>query len=98
MRDKNAFDSLLYFTRKNEGELRTKEELRVALMRNEDIVGRGWDAVPPLDLSDLPRFDQRPAAISISIESVLGDLILLVVLNVIFFILAYMSFLRGSVK
>jgi ABC-type transport system involved in multi-copper enzyme maturation permease subunit len=105
MKNEQAFDSLLYFTRKTEGELRTKEELREAMMRNEDILGSGWDAVPPLDLSDLPRFSQYGesspypyAAISGSIKFMLVDLILLVVLNVIFFILAYMSFLRASVK
>ena len=67
-------------------------------MRDEDIEGKGWDAVPPLDLGDLPRFDQHPAAISASVEPVLVDLVLLVVLNVIFFILAYMSFLRKPAK
>lgn len=98
MRAKHAFDSLLYFTRKTEDQLRTKEELKAAMMRDEDIEGSGWDAVPPLDISDLPRFSQRPAAISASAEPVLADLILLVFLNIIFFILAYMSFLRKPVK
>jgi ABC-type transport system involved in multi-copper enzyme maturation permease subunit len=98
MRAKDAFNSLVYFTRKTMDELRTKEELKAAMMRNEDIEGRGWDAIPPLDLGDLPRFNQHPAAVSASVEPVLVDLVLLVVLNVIFFILAYMSFLKGPVK
>jgi len=98
MKSKQAFSSLLYFTRKTEGELRTQEELKEAMVRGEDIEGKGWDAVAPLELGDLPRFDQHPAAVSASVEPVLVDLSLLVVLNVIFFTLAYMLFLRGHVK
>ena len=98
MRDKHAFDSLTYFTRKSEDELRSKEELKAILMRGEEIGDNGWDTVPALNLSDLPRFSQDQTSISEGIGSALIDLVLLVVLNVIFFTLAYMAFLREPLK
>ncbi len=98
MQNKHAFDSLIYFTRKTEDELRTKEELKAALIRDEDVEGDGWDGVPALDLSDLPRFDQDQTSIAASLGPALVDIVLLVVFNVIFFILAYMSFLREPLK
>lgn len=98
LRKKKSFESLLYFTRKTEDELRTREELRLAMMQEEDILGKGWKAISPLALDDLPMFSQRSEGGSTTIGHASVDLILLIFLTVIFFTLAHLSFLRSSVK
>jgi ABC-type transport system involved in multi-copper enzyme maturation permease subunit len=51
-----------------------------------------------LDLSDAPAFDFRYMPVGDRLGEVAGDLLLLVLWNVIFFMLAYLSFLRYSVQ
>lgn len=57
-----------------------------------------WDSVEPLDLSDLPRFQFERASIADSIRHTMPDLVILIALNLLFFMLAHISFLRGGVK
>jgi len=98
MISKNAFGSLLYFTRKNKDNLRTREELKDAMMRKEDILGKGWKAVLPLEFNDLPQFNYNSSSFINMFESSLVDIVLLIFLNVIFFISAHLSFLKRPVK
>jgi hypothetical protein len=57
-----------------------------------------WDEVKPLDLSDLPEFEFKGPSILVNISYTISDLMILVVLNLLFFMLAYVSFMRGGVK
>lgn len=56
------------------------------------------DQSKELDLSDAPAFDFRYMPVGDRLGEVTGDLLLLVLWNVIFFMLAYLSFLRYSVQ
>ena len=57
-----------------------------------------WNSVKPLDLSDMPIFQFRGSSVIDSIVYMMPDLVILIVLNLLFFLLAYVSFLRGDVK
>jgi len=59
---------------------------------------RSWDWAEPLDLRDLPRFQFEGLSIAYSIGHAMPDLVILIVLNLLFFMLAHISFLRGGVK
>ena len=57
-----------------------------------------WDSVEPLDLSGLPRSQFERASIADSIRYTAPDLVILIALNLLFFMFAHISFLRGGVK
>jgi hypothetical protein len=60
-------------------------------MRKE---GTTYKNFPALDLRDFPRFTYRPEGIAKSIQRVLPDIALLIMVNLLFFMLAFRTFLR----
>lgn len=52
----------------------------------------------PLDLGDIPIFHQRGESIASSLNRAIPDIVVLIMLNVVFFMLSYMVFVRQEVK
>jgi len=61
-----------------------------------DLKGRYWDKAEPL--KDIPIFQYKPESLSESVSRVLPDIFIIVLLNIIFFMAAYASFMRQEVK
>ena len=55
-----------------------------------------WSNAPPL--KDVPVFSYQPESLTDGIGRALPDLIILVLLNIVFFLAAYASFMRREVK
>jgi ABC-type transport system involved in multi-copper enzyme maturation permease subunit len=112
LQSKKALTSLLYFTRMKEEDMADSAEYyeMSGKLWNEwqrQIEGGKkitqiwkdiWDEMEPLDLSGLPEFEFKGPSILANIGYTMPDLVILVVMNLLFFMLAYVSFLRGGVK
>lgn len=100
VKDKGGF-GFAFFTRKKENEFLTLQQFLEKRKKvvEEMMAGRykGWDNVKPLDLSDLPRFEFNDDPMA-NINAGLLDLTILILLNVIFFMGTYVSFLRKPCK
>ncbi len=71
----------------------------VEYLRDEKIFSsRRWftgkDSQEPLDLSGMPRFKERSESIGSSLQRAVPDIMILTVLNILFFMGAFVSFLR----
>jgi len=97
LRSKKAFSSFLFFTRMREEEMLDGEEYQEWYKKSPRRL-RSWDWADPLDISDLPRFQFKGLSIAYSMGHAMPDLVILIVLNLLFFMLAHISFLRGGVK
>ena len=74
----------------------------VEYLRDEKIfASRRWftgkDSQEPLDLSGMPRFKERGEGIGSSLQRALLDIMILAVLNILFFMGAFISFLRYDI-
>ena len=74
----------------------------VEYLRDEKIFSsRRWftgkDFQEPLDLRGMPRFKERGEGISSSLQRALSDIMILAVLNILFFMGAFISFLRYDI-
>ena len=74
----------------------------VEYLRDEKIfASRRWftgkDSEEPLDLTGIPKFKEQGEGISSSLQRALPDIMILVVLNILFFMGAFISFLRYDV-
>jgi len=74
----------------------------VEYLRDEAIFSsRRWftgkDSEEPLDLSGMPRFKERREGIGSSLQRALLDIMILAVLNILFFMGAFISFLRYDI-
>ena len=74
----------------------------VEYLRDEKIFSsRRWftgkDSEEPLDLTGIPRFKERGEGIGSSLQRALLDIMILAVLNILFFMGAFISFLRYDV-
>jgi len=104
MKDKGGLDSYLLFTRKPvDFFLDAKELLSIrdsqGTEKAKETIGTMMNyEVEPLDLSDLPRFGFSSAGIVISVARVLPEIMILIFMNMIFFLLAWVSFLRADVR
>lgn len=112
LQSKKAFTSFLFITRLKEEDMADGEEYfkRHEKYWNEwekqlnagkkitELWDEIWDALEPLDLSDMPRFHYSGVSIAYNLKYTMPDLVILIVLNLIFFMLTYVSFLRGGVK
>jgi ABC-type transport system involved in multi-copper enzyme maturation permease subunit len=110
LRSKKAFTSFLYITRMREEDMFDGSEFRKWMQKYWDEYDRQlkagkkpsdanpWNSIEPLDLSDIPRFRYTGSNSADSIRHVTLDLVILVFLNLLLFMFAYISFLRGGVK
>ena len=74
----------------------------VEYLRDEKIfVSRRWftgrDSQEPLDLSGMPRFKEQNEGIGDSLQRAVPDVMILVILNILFFMGAFISFLRYDI-
>ena len=58
----------------------------------------GWGEAPPVPLDSLPRLRSITTTLDESLKDALVDLLLLAIMNVLFFMLAFMTFLRYDVR
>ena len=112
LHSKKAFKSFLFITRQKEEEMFDGEEFHKWSRKYWDewqkqfeagktiheVWKEVWDSVEPLDLDDMPRFEFRELSIADSMDHALPDLVILIFLNLLFFLFAHVSFLRGGVK
>ena len=105
MKNKEALSSYRLITRRPVDNFLTRDEL-ISIRDNqgmaavENIIGSGnvWANVEGLDLTDLPKFVFKNESISSSILSALIEIFILIFLNILFFSLAWISFLRADVR
>ena len=100
MKNNGGLDSYLLFTRKPVGEFPTARELiELRKSRGEEAVKEIADyKVEPLDLSGMPRFSVPGINFFQMFSSTLPELLILIFFNVIFFLLAWVTFLRADVR
>jgi ABC-type transport system involved in multi-copper enzyme maturation permease subunit len=110
LKSKKAFSSFLFLTRQKEEEMFDGEEFWKWARKYWDEWGRQfkagkkfsevdpWKSVEPLELSDMPVFRFNEAGVAESISNAFFDIVILVLLNVLFFLMAHLSFLRADVK
>ncbi len=101
---REALFSARYFTRMDIEKLPTTADLdAIKASRGQAAVDqmigfRGWNAVPPLDLRDMPNWESSSEPVLERVLDALGDAGILVFLNLIFFLLAHVAFLRTDVR
>jgi ABC-type transport system involved in multi-copper enzyme maturation permease subunit len=110
LQSKKAFTSFMFITRQKEEDMFDGERFYTWMKKYWDEWERGlkagrkqseidpWNSVKPLDLSDMPIFQFKGLNMVDSIRYMVPDLVILIVLNLLFFLFAYISFLRGGVK
>lgn len=107
------FESYTFFTRQKEEEMLDGEEFERWFMENlmskweekfrqgkkiSEVEEEVWNSVKPLNTSSIPRFEYRGLSITDNIRYTIIDEVILITLNLLFFLLAYVSFLRKDVK
>jgi len=100
-RAQKGFSSTAYFTTLKMDESLTFAQLvELRSQKGEaairELKSSYWDKAPPL--RDVPIFHYQPESPAESIARALPDLFILILLNVIFFLAAYASFIRQEVK
>jgi len=98
---KDGLFSYRFFTRQDPRKFRTFAELDVLKSQGDRLdqeIGPGWDAIPPLDLRDRPMFSHTTSRLRDSLMNSLPDLVLLVFLNLVFFLAAHVCFLKTDVR
>lgn len=100
MKDRGGLDTYLLFTRKPVDAFPTAREL-VLLSKSggdEAIKAVADYSFDPLDLSDMPRYKQADADIAASLKAILPNIGIMIVLSLILFVSAWVSFLRADVR
>jgi ABC-type transport system involved in multi-copper enzyme maturation permease subunit len=101
---KNGLLGPAYFTRANIATLPTISELAaVTAARGEKAIDemsgwRGWEAVAPLDLRDLPNWESPAQVVDERVVPALPEMGILVFLNLLFFLVAHIAFLKADVR
>ncbi len=98
---KNGLMSYRFFTRREPKAFKTYAELDLLKTQGDRLeleIGAGWDSVPPLDLRDRPAFNHLTFRIRDSLLNALPDLVLLVFLNLAFFLTAHVCFLKTDAR
>jgi len=100
MRSKGGLDSYLLFTRKPiESFLSSRELIILKNSQGEEEVKNIMNyRIDPLDLSDLPRFNYSITDLGVSTANAIFEIFVLIFLNIFFFSLAWVSFLRADVR
>jgi len=75
-----------------------KEEQLYSVEPLKPITFEEWKAMVPLDISNMPRFDFTGEPIFSGLQRALLDFTILILLNILFFMGAYVSFLQQSVR
>jgi ABC-type transport system involved in multi-copper enzyme maturation permease subunit len=88
----NNFSSLSYFTRSKKGDWEEYQRMGWKRWREKKLA-----ETPPLDLQDLPQFDYEPEFIR-NLQTAIADIGLLLFMNVCFFTLSFVAFLRYDVR
>jgi ABC-type transport system involved in multi-copper enzyme maturation permease subunit len=103
VQDKGGLFSAAYFTRADIDKLPLTQELDAMKSAHgqravDEMIGPGWDAVPPLDLHDLPNWQAVPDGLADRVASALPEAGLLVCLNLVLFLAAHVAMLRTDVR
>ena len=100
MKSKGGLDSYLLFTRKPiESFLSSRELIILKNSQGEEEVKNIMNyPIDPLDLSDLPRFNYSITDLRVSTANAIFEIFVLIFLNIFFFSLAWVSFLRADVR
>ena len=101
VKGKDGLYSYRYFTRLEPSRWKTNAELDLLKSqpgRLDQEIGRGWETVTPLQLSDLPPFHPAGASVADSVVKAVPDVLILVFLNLAFFLAAHVSFLKTDVR
>ena len=91
-------DSHLRFLEQAKG---YRNELLQYLRDQKAFESEAWynvEAAQKINKEAIPRFRERPEPLSSSLNRAMGDIVILVLLNVAFFLLTYLSFLRYDVR
>ena len=95
------FSSLSYFTRSTEEDWKVADRHAKGDSPREDF--HKWrkkkikEKISSLDLQDFPRFIYQPGIID-NFKGGIFDLMILVVINVVFFVLSFAAFVRYDVR
>jgi len=100
-RAQRGFSSMSFFTTMKMDETLTFDELaEMESRQGAEVINKlkssYWNSAPPL--KDIPVFRYQPESPAESIGRALPDVFILVLLNIIFFMAAYASFMRQEVK
>jgi len=98
---KDGLFSYRFFTRREPRSFKSTPELDLLKGQGDRLhqeIGTGWDSVPPLDLRDRPPFNHSTFRVRDSLLNSLPDLVLLVFLNLAFFLAAHVCFLKTDVR
>lgn len=105
MKSKEALSSYKLITRKPVETFLTRDELikirdTQGMTELENIIGSGnvWTNAKRLDFSDMPKFIFKQQSLSDSIISAIIEIFILIFLNILFFSLAWIGFLRADVR
>jgi len=104
VQSRNGLFGPAYFTRVNIETLPTTEQLAAVVASRgpnaiDEISGwRGWEAVAPLNLRDLPNWESPPQIVKERIVPALPEMGILVFLNLLFFLIAHVAFLKADVR
>jgi len=105
MKDKDGLSTYKLFSRKPPNEfLPYNELLRIKRSQGESAIeqiigpGGGWGSVDPLDLSDIPVFSYNTPRLRDSLLGAFPSIGILLFLNILFFVIAWVSFLRTDIR
>lgn len=103
VQDKGGLFSAAYFTRADVDRLPLTRELDAMKSARgqravDEMIGQGWDTVPPLDLHDLPNWQAVPDVLAERVASALPEAGLLLCLNLVLFLAAHVALLRTDVR
>jgi ABC-type transport system involved in multi-copper enzyme maturation permease subunit len=98
-RDEELFDSYLYFTRVSPEKWKNQEDCQDCKMKDlYDESGLNPNYYPPLDLSDIPKFEYASLSIHDSMKGSVFGIAGLIVISVILFYLSFLSFVKYDIR
>jgi ABC-type transport system involved in multi-copper enzyme maturation permease subunit len=103
VQNKGGLYSAAYFTRIDVDKVPTTQELDMLKSSRgqravDELIGRGWDAVPSLDLHDMPNWDFASDSLPARIVAALPAAGILLFLNLVLFLAAHVALSRTDVR
>jgi len=100
MKNKGGLDSYLLFTRKPvDSFLNIRELIAIKDSKGEEEIENIMNySINPLDLSDLPKLNYSITNLRISITHIIPEIMILLFLNILLFLMAWISFQRADVR